>query len=98
MNTDSPEPLTVHHEQPASAIAGWFFLFITFSLGVLGVLLLAFGARTGAPIETLIMVFAGIGCGLGAFVTLMGFFTLQPNEAVVFMLFGAYRGTSRQNG
>jgi regulator of protease activity HflC (stomatin/prohibitin superfamily) len=27
-----------------------------------------------------------------------GFFTLQPNEAVVFTLFGAYRGTSRQNG
>jgi regulator of protease activity HflC (stomatin/prohibitin superfamily) len=98
MNTSSPESLTVHHEQPASAIAGWFFLLITFSLGVLGVLLLAFGAHTGEPVETVVMVLAGIVCGLAAFVTLMGFFTLQPNEAVVFMLFGAYRGTSRQNG
>jgi hypothetical protein len=94
MNTASPEPLTVHHEQPASAIAGWFFLFVVFALGAFGALLLVFGARA----DSVILIFAGVVSGLTAFVTLSGFFTLQPNEAVVFMLFGAYRGTSRQNG
>ena len=27
-----------------------------------------------------------------------GFFTLQPNEAVVLLLFGAYKGTLRESG
>jgi SPFH domain / Band 7 family len=94
MTTAYPEPLTVHHERPASAIAGWFFLFISFLLGAFGALLLVFGARN----DSVILIFAGVVCGLTAFITLGGFFTLQPNEAVVFMLFGAYRGTSRQNG
>ena len=31
-------------------------------------------------------------------VLLTGFFTLQPNEACVLVLFGAYRGTVRENG
>ena len=30
--------------------------------------------------------------------TMPGFFTLQPNEARVLILFGAYRGTTRQTG
>jgi regulator of protease activity HflC (stomatin/prohibitin superfamily) len=48
--------------------------------------------------EAPLPVIAGVICGLAAFLTLGGFFTLQPNEACVFILFGAYRGTTRQNG
>ena len=33
-----------------------------------------------------------------AVVTLTGFFTLQPNEARVLLLFGAYKGTVRESG
>ncbi len=42
-----------------------------------------------------------IGCVLvfiGSVVMLYGFFSLQPNEARVLILFGAYRGTVRQAG
>jgi regulator of protease activity HflC (stomatin/prohibitin superfamily) len=35
---------------------------------------------------------------LGAVIMLFGFFTLQPNEARVLLLFGAYRGTVRTSG
>src|SRR4051812_32431762 len=32
------------------------------------------------------------------FVTLGGYFTLQPNEAAVLILFGSYKGTVRKSG
>ncbi len=35
--------------------------------------------------------------GLGIFLC-FGFFTLEPNEARVLMLFGAYKGTVRSSG
>ncbi len=42
-----------------------------------------------------------VGCGLGFLVVMIlmgGFFTLQPNEAAVLLLFGAYKGSVRQSG
>src|SRR5438105_11717826 len=36
--------------------------------------------------------------GLLAFFLFKGYFTLQPNEARVLILFGAYKGTVRQSG
>lgn len=42
-----------------------------------------------------------IGSGVGAMVLLLlwcGFFTLQPNEAAVLLLFGAYKGTAGRAG
>lgn len=42
-----------------------------------------------------------IGCGLALLVIIIllcGFFTLQPKEAAVLLLFGAYKGTVRQSG
>ncbi|EON77157.1 Membrane protease family protein [Lunatimonas lonarensis] len=37
-------------------------------------------------------------CTIGAILMLPGFFTLQPNKAVVLILFGAYKGTVKDNG
>jgi regulator of protease activity HflC (stomatin/prohibitin superfamily) len=45
-----------------------------------------------------VSVVAGIIIGIISFVMLGGFFTLQPNESAVLTLFGAYKGTTRQNG
>lgn len=42
-----------------------------------------------------------IGCGLGVIVLITlwsGFFTLQPNQSAVLLLFGAYKGTVRDAG
>jgi regulator of protease activity HflC (stomatin/prohibitin superfamily) len=52
----------------------------------------------GAENRSVLLLVLGVALGFGSFVMVSGFFTLQPNEAVVFTLFGAYRGTSRQNG
>ena len=40
----------------------------------------------------------GLVFGLGFILILPGFFTLQPNKAMVLILFGAYKGTVKANG
>ncbi|ERM80567.1 hypothetical protein P872_13145 [Rhodonellum psychrophilum GCM71 = DSM 17998] len=40
----------------------------------------------------------GLVLGLGFILILPGFFTLQPNKAMVLILFGAYKGTVKANG
>jgi regulator of protease activity HflC (stomatin/prohibitin superfamily) len=94
MNPDPSVSLTTHREQPASAMGGWPSL-----LGVLVVLALALVlVLVGATTQSIPSLAAGVLTGVIGFVLIGGFFTLQPNEAAVFTLFGAYRGTARQNG
>jgi regulator of protease activity HflC (stomatin/prohibitin superfamily) len=76
------------------AASGWMSLVIVIVLFGLAVLL-AFGAASGN--NPLLAVFCVVLILGGAFMA-AGFFTLQPNEAAVFTLFGAYHGTTRQNG
>ena len=94
MNNDSPVALTTHHAQPVTAAKGWLCLFVFFVLGAIAIGLVAFGATS----PSVVFLAAGVLVGICAFVMLGGFFTLQPNESVVFTLFGAYKGTARQNG
>jgi regulator of protease activity HflC (stomatin/prohibitin superfamily) len=94
MNTVPASPLTTHHEQTVSASSGWMYICIVLFLALVGVALLGVGVRS----EAIPMLLGGVLFGIAAFVMLGGFFTLQPNEAVVFTLFGAYHGTARQNG
>jgi regulator of protease activity HflC (stomatin/prohibitin superfamily) len=94
MNSTTPEPQIVHHEQPAAAFSGWGFLVIQFGLALLTLFLLTVGVRTEFPV----LIVLGMAFGILTFIWLGGFFTLQPNEAAVLTLFGAYRGTTRQNG
>jgi hypothetical protein len=94
MNSDTPAPLTTHHEQSATAANGWMFLIVVFGLFALALVLLI----SGLTHESAIPVVFGVLSVIAAFITTGGFFTLQPNESAVFILFGAYRGTTRQNG
>lgn len=94
MDPSLPAPQTVSHESPASVSSGWLFLFIE-------VLLVAFLAFLGlldlgadsfpARALTVLVLLAGVLIGFG-------FFTLQPNESGVLLLFGRYCGTSRESG
>jgi regulator of protease activity HflC (stomatin/prohibitin superfamily) len=94
MNSATPTSLTTHHERPAFAASGWLFLLLLLGLVVLGIgIFLAGLGHSSLP-----MILGGVLCAIAAFVTVTGFFTLQPNEGAVFILFGAYRGTARQNG
>ena len=93
MNTASPTTLTTHREQPTSVGNGWILFFV-----IIALMVLAFFLVIDVQGRSDVSVVAGIIIGIISFVMLGGFFTLQPNESAVLTLFGAYKGTTRQNG
>lgn len=92
MNT--PASSSQNAERPVSAPSGWLMLFVTLFMYPLSLGLVVAGARGMGPL--------GIALGVVLFVSAIvmsgGFFTLQPNEAAVLILFGAYQGTVRESG
>lgn len=81
-------------ERQVSVHNGWVALVIVGVLAPLFVALLPYGAQDDAPG----LVLLGL-LGLAAlFVSCFGFFTLQPNESRVLVLFGDYKGTVRTEG
>ena len=94
MNTAPSATLTTHREQPTTAANGWLFVFIVIALLALGLFALVRGAQS----QSILSIVAGLVVSTLTFVMLAGFFTLQPNESAVLTLFGAYKGTTRQNG
>jgi len=98
MNT---EPLGTNRERAVSVLRGWIALPIAILLLVGGLTLFIYSIAAGVnelnhPIWAL-FVLGLIGVIIGI-VMMPGFFTLQPNEARVLILFGAYRGTVRESG
>lgn len=95
MNTPQILSKSQNHERPAPAPSGWLMLVVTAVLYLLAGYLIVRSVRPGLALASL-----GSGLGLAVVATVMirGFFTLQPNEAAVLVLFGAYRGTVRDSG
>jgi regulator of protease activity HflC (stomatin/prohibitin superfamily) len=91
---------TVNKEREVSVRNGWILLPLNLILILGGPALLIHGIirsdALGRPLwgELVIAVLVIIA----AFIMLFGFFTLQPNEARVLLLFGAYKGTVRTSG
>ena len=92
---------TPNQERELTVQKGWLFLPINLVLLIGAPILFAcsitWGVKSqGQPLWplfiTAILVF------IFAFIMLFGFFTLQPNEARVLVLFGEYKGTVRQSG
>lgn len=52
----------------------------------------------GANAEDALFISVGIALILFEFIGLIGFFTLEPNEAIVMIFFGNYKGTFTRNG
>jgi hypothetical protein len=93
MNNPVPSPHSVSGEKPIRALSGWFFLLVNFCTYIAAVVLVIAAARG----DSLAFVL-GVLLFLIAVVCSRGFFTLQPNEAAVLLLFGAYKGTVRTSG
>ncbi len=90
-----------NREQTIRVLSGWIMLPIVLILKLGSIALLVcsivFGAqRQGYPVVSWLIV-AFLGIILSIFLW-PGFFTLQPNEARVLVLFGRYRGTVRDSG
>ena len=89
------------NETPRGAISGWGMLFANVAL-LLGavvwlVWILLDAAGRNHPEQLWWLIPAGL-TELLAIVLLAGYFALQPNEARVLILFGAYKGTVRESG
>ena len=94
MTTPASPLQAQNHERIARSPSGWPLLLITLALYLGAIWLLQNGVRHGSGLETLSAILTLIA----AIVMSAGFFTLQPNEAAVLILFGAYQGTVRDSG
>ncbi len=98
MNTENQ---TANRERTVEVLSGWVMLPVVILMipGSVGLLIYSIAAgvqQQGHP------YWAAMVLGILAIPTwiilLNGFFTLQPNEARVLVLFGAYKGTVRKSG
>src|SRR6476469_1470201 len=89
-----------HYEQPVRTYSGFVALAIGLALLLLaGWLVNDIVANTRARMpNSFALLAATIGVALTALLVLLGLYTLQPNEAAIIQLFGAYRGTTRTPG
>src|SRR5664280_91664 len=92
------------NERRATVWSGWSMLALTIALYALGPTFFILSSTeatknaAGKSQPLMWMIWTGIGCLVLAALSSRGFFTLQPNEARVLILFGRYKGTTRQVG
>jgi len=87
--------LNVSQESPASTASGLLMLLLVV---LAEIVLLGWGLSAAAANRGGMVALAMTGAGLSALLILSGFYMLQPNQAAVITLFGAYRGTDRKSG
>lgn len=92
MNASPDRPLT--KERTVSALSGWPVLALNFALVVSIPLLAVHAARN----QSLFLAVCAVIAIVGTLLLLPGYFTLEPNEARVLVLFGQYRGSVRESG
>ncbi len=96
-------------EKPVHAKSGWPMLLLVFVLAAACIACIVVGATMAPPddvpvvtgTQTLGIVLLVVGIVLlcvGPLLLFMGFFTIQPNQAKVLILFGDYKGTVRDEG
>lgn len=98
MNT---EIASVNREKPVQVTSGWVMLPVVIFLMLGGPALFIYAIAGGAdsvghPFWGLFIL--GILMEIAGILSMVGLFTLQPNEARVLLLFGEYKGTVRASG
>lgn len=83
-----------NNEILSSASNGWLLLAVSILVLLGGIFLLIAGVAAQVP---LFVILALLTIAVAVFM-FAGFFTLQPNTAAIFILFGAYKGTLRESG
>lgn len=100
---ESSDTFSENRERPVSVQNGWLWLFMILTLWGLSIALLVVSIimmnhSDGAKSPLIAMLFSGIVLIILNIILSGGFFTLQPNEARVLILFGKYKGTVRKSG
>ena len=94
-------------EKQARAASGWPMLFVNLVLYVVaiwgmvqGIIILASAEEVGvaAPVTGPVLLVGGIVLLIANIIVSSGFFSLQPGQARVLVLFGNYVGTVRESG
>ncbi len=101
MDVMENEEALLNREQTVRVQNGWLMLVLLIGLLICDVALFVYSIAEGSEVQghPLIPLFLGSIVGLAVLIILLtGFFTLQPNEARVLLLFGKYRGTVRESG
>jgi regulator of protease activity HflC (stomatin/prohibitin superfamily) len=88
------------HERPATAFNGYLMLLVLLAAIAFGVWLVSGGLPADGAAKAVKLAFAGklIASFLIAAIVAIGFYMIQPNQAAVLTLFGAYAGTDRTEG
>jgi regulator of protease activity HflC (stomatin/prohibitin superfamily) len=97
----TPSPSHANREQSIASPNGWIMLLVTLAVLLAGVWLAGRALYDNANRQEAFspaMFFGGVFLVVIGAISLGGFFTLQPNEARVLILFGAYHGTIRESG
>jgi len=95
------EQVVSNQEREVHVASGWLMLPINILLllgsltAIIGAIVM--GARSGSPPNWWLLIGGVLTLG-SSIIMMVGFFTLQPNEARVLVLFGAYKGTVRVSG
>ena len=82
-------------ERPTTALGGALGLTICLLFVVATIFSVAGAVRGDQPI---LLLYVTLPCVVLAFLSGAGLFTVQPNQAVVLILFGTYVGTVRKSG
>ena len=96
-----PSTLNVNRELTVKVKNGWTMLafFLAFIVADIGLLVWSIAAGVSTVDHPLVLPFVVALLGIPAWaISITGFFALQPNEARVLVLFGAYKGTVRESG
>lgn len=106
MKSDTPPPLVADHDDQTERVTtvqnGWIALPLNFALffgsifGFIYSIAAGVNGPQGMPIWWLFI--SCIVAFIVSFILFFGFFTLEPNEARVLVLFGDYKGTVRKSG
>ncbi len=88
--TESSKERIIH------TMSGWPFLFAVLILIPSSILTIIWNANQDEV--SVLLIVLPILMIIACIISMMGFFTLQPNEARVLLLFGHYKGTERVSG
>ena len=97
---DFAKNITTSHEQRGNAFSGYLMLLVLLFTIILPIWLVSGGFPPQSAGDSAQIAFVGglLGSALVALIVAAGFYMIQPNQAAVLTLFGAYRGTDRQEG